>query len=315
MAMMGSTWGEKEKKLTQKEKLKIAHDVAAELNKKFGKTVLSVGFNKTLERLPFSCQEMNDLVSGGLPKGRFVVIWGPKGCGKTTAAYDVTAQTQKAGGVVLWIDMERSFHKEWAEALGVDTKKLIFSGSIDSAEEAMDLIIAMSKTKSIDLIVVDSIQGLSPKAEQETKKGIVRSVNDDTMAALARKLSQFFRMSASGVAQGDCCVLMIGQTRKDLGGFVALDKLSGGSALEHWSSLTLQFRRGRTDEAPAVSAKTGRKVKNSKDSITVGFRVVMRVDKSKVGADEGKEIRLDFLYNKGFNKDEGGGDTQDEEIS
>ena len=124
------------------------------------------------------------------------------------------------------------------------------------------------------------------------------------MALLARKLSQFFRMSASGVAESNCTMVMIGQTRKDLGGFITLDRLSGGNALEHWSSMTVHFRRGKGANAPTkkietdeISAKTG---KNKTKSVPIGFELVAKVNKSKVGSEEGNQAHIPFLFGQGI---------------
>jgi len=275
------------KKLSQEEKVKILKTEVALLNKKFGKEVISIGYNKEIERIPFQSAALNE-ITGGVPMGRFSVIWGPKGSAKSTTALDLIKTAQGMGKICYWIDLEHSFDPKWAQTMGVDTDTLIVASAFNTAEEAMDSIVNFTKKKIVDVIVIDSIQGLSPKGEQETKKGIDKSLEDETMALLARKLSQFFRISATGVAQSNCTVIMIGQTRMDLGGFITLEKLSGGNALEHWSSMTIHFRRGKKADAP-----------KDKDKI-LGFDLVARVDKSKVGADEGKQCHIPFYFEKGI---------------
>jgi recombination protein RecA len=277
------------KKLSYEDKMKLLKGEVALYNKKYKKEVITFGFDKVLQRIPFKSTKLNEVTGGGVPCGRFSVIWGSKGSTKTTNCYDLVANAQEMGKTCLWIDFERSFDPIWAAAQGVSVEDLLMAPAFDNAEQAMDLIIGLTKTKSIDLIIIDSVQGLSPLGEQETKKGVERSMVDDTMALLARKLSQFFRMSAGKVAESDCTVVLIGQTRMDLGGYITLEKLSGGNALEHWSSLTIHIRRGTKADAP----------RDSDDNI-IGFDVVARVDKSKVGPDEGKECHATFKYGKGI---------------
>jgi len=265
------------------EKKKLLEIEVALLNKKFGKEVVSFGYDKEIERIAFQNKELNVLTGGGIPVGRFNVIWGPKGSAKTTTALDVVKTAQGMGKIAYWIDLERSFDPKWAQTMGVDLDALLMANSFNTAEEAMDSIINLTKKNLVDLIVIDSIQGLSPKGEQETKKGVDKSLEDDTMALLARKLSQFFRISAAGIAQSECTVLLIGQTRMDLGGFITLEKLSGGNALEHWSSMTIHFRRGKKADAPKKAGEIE------------GFNLVAKVDKSKVAPQEGKQTLIDFI--------------------
>ena len=283
------------KKLSSEEKMAILKNEVALINKKFKKNVVSFGHTKQLQRIPFKSAKLNEITGGGVPCGRFSVIWGSKGSGKTTNCYDLVANAQQMGKTCLWIDFERSFDPIWATTQGVTVEELLMAPAFDNAEQAMDLIISLTKSKAIDLIIIDSIQGLSPLGEQETKKGVERSMADDTMALLARKLSQFFRVSAGQVAESDCTVVMIGQTRMDLGGYITLEKLSGGNALEHWSSLTIHVRRGTKADAPT-------KMVDDKE-VTDGFDMVARVDKSKVGPDESKDCHIKFRFGKGIEND------------
>ena len=280
------------RKLSTEEKRAILKGEIALLNKKYKKEVVAFGHTKILQHIPFKSTELNTITGGGVPCGRFSVIWGSKGSGKTTNCYDLVASAQQMGKTCLWIDFERSFDPIWATAQGVTVDDVLMAPAFSNAEEAMDMIISLTKTQAIDLIIIDSIQGLSPMGEQETKKGVERSMADDTMALLARKLSQFFRMSAGKVAESDCTVVMIGQTRMDLGGYITLEKLSGGNALEHWSSLTLHVRRGPKADAPT-------RKEDGKD-IPDGFDMVCRVDKSKIGPDEGKSCHVTFRFGVGI---------------
>jgi RecA/RadA recombinase len=142
---------------------------------------------------------------------------------------------------------------------------------------------------------------MSPIGEQETKKHVEKSLADDTMALIAKKLSQFFRMSSFQVWESDCTFVLIGQTRTELGGFIALEKLSGGHALEHWAALTVHVRRGAKEGWPHTMVKDEGEEKAHK--VYTGFSMVARIDKSKVGPDEGKESLIKFMYGKGLEND------------
>jgi recombination protein RecA len=301
----------KVKEMSVEQKHALLKTEIALINKKFKKNMVSFGWNKEMNRIPFKSKELNRVTGGGVPCGRFSVIWGSKGSAKTTNCYDLVANAQKMGKTCLWIDFERSFDPIWAASQGVVVEELVVAPAFENAEQAMDMIIKLTKSKAIDLIIIDSIQGLSPVGEQETKKGVEKSLADDTMALLARKLSQFFRVSAGTVAESDCTVVLIGQTRMDLGGFITLEKLSGGNALEHWSSLTIHVRRGKAADAPTASEEVEEEdedgnVKKKKKIKPIGIDMVARVDKSKVGPDEGKECHVKFLFGKGIEGDDQG---------
>lgn len=290
----------KEKPVTKNDKIAVLTDTIALMNAKYKRNVVSFGQEIERSTIPFKVNSVNEITSGGIPEGKFSVIWGSKGSAKTTSAYDLVANAQKKKKRCYWIDLERTFNVAWATKQGVDVKNLLLGEKFVTAEEALDSLIFLTKRNAIDFVVIDSIQGLSPEGEHQSKQGVEKGMSDDTMALVAKKLSQFFRMSSSGVALSNCTVLLIGQTRKDLGGYVTLDKLSGGNALEHWSALTIHLRRGTKADSPAVSSKTGNKVKpNNPDAKIIGFPLIVRVDKSKVGPDEGKICNIKFVYGEG----------------
>ena len=280
------------KLLSPEDKRKLLQAEIAAMNKKFGREVSSFGYDKIQNRIPFKSTKMNEMTNGGVPCGKFTVIWGGKGSAKTTQCYDLVSKAQEMGKTCAWVDFERSFDPIWAAKQGVIVDDLIVCPAFENAEQAMDTIISMLKTKALDMVILDSIQGMSPIGEQETKKGVEKSLADDTMALLARKLSQFFRTSSFKVYESDCTFILIGQTRMDLGGFITLEKLSGGNALEHWSSLTIHVRRGKTADAPI-------RKEDGKDIID-GFDMVAKINKSKVGPDEGKECHVTFRFGKGI---------------
>ena len=269
-----------------------------ELTKKFGHSIVHFAKDEPdKEKIPFGIEAIDKLTGGGILSGMFTILWGNKSSAKTTLAYSAIAQAQKMGKNCLFLDLEGSFDKAWAEKFGVDLNRLLV-GHFETAEEAMDTIIKLTNEKAIDFIILDSIQSLSPAGEQQTKKGKEKSVEDDTMALLARKLSQFFRMSASGVYKGKVAMLLIGQARTDLGSFIKLDALSGGHALQHWSAITLKSYRGTKADAPRYKFKVNGKTKE----FIIGFDLVIKIEKTKVSgtAPESSEIRIPFHYEYGF---------------
>jgi recombination protein RecA len=289
-----------EKPLSQAEKKKRLKQKMALINKKAGKQVISMATEATSrDRIPFTSEELNEVTGGGIPRGAFSVLWGSKAAGKTSACYDLISHAQQRGLMCELFDFERSFDPEWAKTFGVDPEYLALA-NFENAEEGMDNVIDVCKAGLVDLIVIDSIQGMCPKGEFETKAGKEKSLEDDTMALLPRRLSKFFPKAAPFVNGSNCAVVLIGQTRMDLGSFVVLEQLSGGRALEHWSSLTVNCRRGQKAKAPTKKVLNENTGKN--ETVPIGFEMVAKVNKSKVGADEGREARLPFYFGSGFVK-------------
>jgi len=276
--------------------------VVNELSKSFGHEIIHFASEEPIkERIPTGIDQIDKLMGGGIPEGMFSIIWGNKSSTKTTLSYLIIAQAQKRGKQCMYIDLEQSFDKIWAEKMGVDLNRLLVA-QFNQAEEAFDSIIKLCNEKCVNLIVLDSIQSLSPSGEKTTKTGKEKSVEDDTFALLARKLSQFFRMTANGVAKGKVAVLLIGQARTNLSAFIKLDALSGGHALQHWSAITLKSYRGSKVDAPRFKFKVEGKAKE----IIIGFSLNIRIEKTKISgtAPENSTAILPFYYEFGFMKPE-----------
>lgn len=274
----------------------------SELTKTFGHSIIHFAKDEpTREKIAFPVPAITKMTGGGIQLGSFSVIWGNKSCGKTTLVYYLIGQAQKQGKQCIYLDLENSFDSTWAEKCGVDTNRLLI-GHFQNAEEAFDTLIKLSKEKAIDFAVLDSIQSLSPKGEQETKTGKEKSTEDDTMALLARKLSQFFRMSAGGIYKGNVGLLLVGQARTDLGSFIKLETLSGGHALAHWSALTMRVMRGQKADAPRYKFNVEVKGKKKAKEILIGFSLVIRIEKTKISgtAPESTELRIPFYYETAF---------------
>jgi protein RecA len=274
--------------------------IVNELGKTFGHEVIHLASEEVeKERIPTGIEAF-DKLTGGLPAGAFTVIWGNKGSTKTTTALHLIAEAQKIGKTCLYLDLEHSYDNEWATKCGVDTSKLLIASNFDNAEQAMDTAIKVSREKVVDVIVLDSVQALSPKGEQEEKSGKEKSVEDDTMALLARKLSLFFRVSGTDVYRGKVTFILIGQARTDLGGFIKLDKLSGGKALGHYATLVIKAYKAGKADAPHFNFRIGEKNK----SFPIGSQICYRLEKKKIShtAPEETELRQDFYNEFGFKK-------------
>jgi recombination protein RecA len=289
-----------------KEKQATLHKLMNEINRDRGKTALKFASSEeTPDRISFGDPELDELTGGGIPHKRFSIVWGAKSAGKSTLCYNVIAEAQKQGKICAYIDMERTFDGAWAIKQGVNLQTLVLGSEYATAENAMDDFIRFTKSGAVDLVILDSIQALSPTGEQQSKKGKEKSLEDDTMALLARKLSQFFRISSSSVYTGNVAILLIGQARTNLGGFVAFDSLSGGHALNHWSSMTLHIGRGAKADAPIEKIKVDGKTEDK----VIGFNCVVKLEKIKISSKlgdkttpEGTNVNLPFYFESGFKK-------------
>jgi protein RecA len=247
-----------------------------------------------------------DKFIGGIKKGAFTIAWGGMSCGKSTLCLQTIANAQKEGKLCVYIDMERSFSKERAKQLGVNLEDLVLVSNCQTAEEALTIIRTLSKDKVCDFLVLDSIQAMSPKGEQENK-GKERDLAEAEMAQLARTLSKFFRIVSPDVFKAKIAVLLIGQCRMSLGSFIVRADLSGGEALKHWAYQTIFMRRGQGSDAPSQKVveyfldPDGKLHKESKN-IPCGFDAVLKLTKTKssTSAIENSEIHLPFTFENGF---------------
>lgn len=233
-----------------------------------------------------------DELCGGVPCGQFTVIAGPEGSGKSTLTTRLAANVQKRGGIVAWADIENQLDPGWLAINGVDPEELlIIKDTI--LEHTLDKVREIMETGAITLLVVDSVTALASLQELEDKKG-TRSLEDNTVAVQARKLSQFFRLTTGLVAKSGCAVVLIGQIRSAIGTYGNFEMIPGGNALKHYARLRLRMRRGRKADAP----KEGK----GKDAELKGFNCVIKIDKvcnSSVKS-EGQEVAVPFMFDRGF---------------
>lgn len=297
------------KELSQEEKMKL---LMAKVNKGFkGRNPLKLASDfGPKDKMSTGVDVIDKHIAGGWQKGNTSVIYGGNSCGKSSLCLSTVVEAQKQNQMILYIDLEHKFDPERAMQFGVDLTKLMLVEDIEYAEEAMDMINQVCPEGLIDLVIVDSIQGMAPKGEQETKKGKKKSIEDDEMALLARKLSKFFRNVSNSLSQSKTGLLLVGQLRMNLGSFIVTGKLSGGNALEHYAVLIMQMRRGAKANAPVEAIKEYyldeeteqeryRTVKKP-----VGFECVCKIEKSHIfgASPEGTNFSLPFFTEHGFNK-------------
>lgn len=267
-------------------RLEALKEFQSKLNKdkRFGENAIVIGNEvdvSGVKVIPTGSMQLDEaLGAGGFPKGRIVEVYGPESSGKTTLAISVAAQAQKAGGNVGFVDVEHALDSAYAKKLGLDLDAVAISQP-DNAEQALALVEEMVDSRLFDVIVLDSVAALAPKAEIEGEMG------QSHVGIQARLMSQALRKLTAKVGEAGVCLIFINQIRMKIGVMYGDPTVtSGGNALKFYASVRLEARKGET-------LKDGESI--------IGHSLNVKVVKNKIGS-PGKKVEIPLMYGEGIDR-------------